>query len=117
MSDSTSLTSQVAMPKRSNPPFLSIEMIKKNVTPKMIKDIKFAISGSIVMILILFHYAWIMKRLLINPHLSISWIIAYFVIFGADVLSLGYVLLFVLYPIIYNEELEQEKMDTNKKEE
>lgn len=117
MSDSTSPTSQIVRPKRSNPPFLSIEMIKENVTPKMVKDIKFATSGSIVMILILFHYAWIMKRLLMNPYLSMSWIIAYFVIFGSNVLFLGYVLLFVLYPIIYKEELKQEKMDKNKKEE
>lgn len=117
MSDSTSLASQISRSKRSNPPFLSIEMIKENVTPKMVKDIKFTISGSIVMILILFHYAWIMKRLLMNPYLSMSWIIAYFVIFGSNVLFLGYVLLFVLYPIIYKEEIEQEKMDRNKKEE
>ncbi|CUM51647.1 unnamed protein product [Debaryomyces tyrocola] len=117
MSDSTSLAPPIARPKRSNPSFLSIETIKENVTPKMVKDIKFAVSGSIIMILILFHYAWIMKRLLMNPYLSISWIICYFVIFGANVLSLGYVLLFVLYPIIYKEELEQEKMDRNKKEE
>jgi hypothetical protein len=46
-----------------------------------------------------------------------SWIIAYFLIFGSNVLFLGYVLLFVLYPIIYKEEVEQEKMDRNKKEE
>ncbi len=117
MSDSTSLASQISRSKRSNPPFLSIEMIKENVTPKMVKDIKFAVSGSIVMVLILFHYGWIMKRLLMNPYLSISWIIAYFVIFGANVLSLGYALLFVLYPIIYKDELEQDKMDWNKKEE
>lgn len=117
MSDSTSLASPIARPKRSNPPFLSIEMIKEHVTPKMVKDIKFTIFGSIVMILILFHYAWIMKRLLINPYLSMSWIIAYFLIFGSNVLFLGYVLLFVLYPIIYKEEVEQEKMDRNKKEE
>ena len=117
MSDSASLKSPASRPKRSNLPFISIEMIKENVTPKMIKDIKFAASGSIVMILILFHYAWIMKRLLMNPYLSISWIISYFIIFGVNVLSLGYILLFVLYPIIYKEELEQENKDRNKKEE
>lgn len=116
MSTSTPV-SPTAGPKRSNKSFLSIEMIQEKLSPKTIKDIKFAMSGSIVMILILFHYAWIMKRLLMNPYLSFWWIITYFIIFGVDVLILGYVLLFVIYPTIYKEEIEQDRVLNNKKDE
>ncbi|CUM46156.1 uncharacterized protein AC631_04593 [Debaryomyces fabryi] len=116
MSTSTPV-SPIEHSKRSNHSFLSIEMIQEKFSPKTIKDFKFALSGSIVMILILFHYAWIMKRLIMNRYLSIWWIITYFGIFGANVLTLGYVLLFVLYPIIYKEEIEQDRIPNSKKEE
>lgn len=103
--------------KGSSAPFLSEEWVRSLITPKVIKDIKFSFSGFIVLVLILFHYAWIMKKLLINPYIPTQTIVMYFAIFGANVVFLVYVLLYVIYPIVFKEEIEEERLDKfNKKE-
>lgn len=83
-------------------------LVEQYVTPKVIKDAKFGAVSFIAMVLVIFHYAWIMRQMLLyQPDgVTLAW---YFALFGADCLALGWVVLSKVYPIVYAEEIQQDK--------
>lgn len=97
----------VTGPRRSSEPL---------ITAKAIKDLKMGFVGFAVMIIILFHYAWIMKQMLMHRDITKLALIFYFILFGINVFALCYGLLYFAYPYIYKEELEQERVDKQKKQ-
>ncbi|ODV77977.1 uncharacterized protein CANTADRAFT_23088 [Suhomyces tanzawaensis NRRL Y-17324] len=81
------------------------------LTPKLVKDIKFGIVTFVVMVVLIFHYAWIMRQLVILPELPNSTLGLYFGLFFIDVGVLGYLLLGKYYYHVYAEEIAQEKKE------
>lgn len=84
-------------------------------TKKLIKDIKMTIAAMLVLAVILSHYAFIMRQFVL--YRDIPWIIciSYFAGFGVVTYALGYLLLSVVYPRIYAEEIREIQLGDEKK--
>lgn len=85
-------------------------------TEKLVKDIKFGATAFAVLMLILTHYAWIMRQLIIRPNLTVVKIGSFFVVFMITSCALLYLLMTVVYGKVYAEELAQEKREKADKE-
>lgn len=81
------------------------------ITPKFWKDVKFGIITFIAMCAVLFHYAWIMRQLLTNRDITYEKGTTYFVVLGINCYVMGYIVLKKAYPIIYKEEIANEKKE------
>lgn len=79
------------------------------ITPKFWKDVKFGIISFVALCCVIFNYGWIMRQLLLNRDLSYEKITAYFAVLGLNCFVLGYIVLVKVYPIVYKEEVSQEK--------
>lgn len=83
---------------------------------KLIKDIKFGLAGFVVMILILMHYAWIMRQLILRPNLTMLKIGSFFVVLLITASSLVYVLTTFVYRSVYAEEVALEEKEKAERE-
>lgn len=92
--------------------FNFLELANKNI-----KDIKISAAGFGVMLLILCHYAWIMRQLILYRDLSYLRLGVYFTALAATVIGSITVLIKVVYPNVYAEELKLEKLEKEKKTE
>ncbi|KAK6455519.1 uncharacterized protein RJT20DRAFT_3192 [Scheffersomyces xylosifermentans] len=110
------MSDQVQAPKTPATKNAPKTLFEEYLTPKFFKDVRFALYSFVVMVIIIFHYAWIMRQLVLNPYLPRLRSLFYFTLFGIDVVIVGYVLLFVLYPQVYAEEIALEKAALEKKE-
>ncbi|KAG2735007.1 hypothetical protein G9P44_001221 [Scheffersomyces stipitis] len=91
-------------------------LYEKYVTPKLIKDVKFFAVSFLVMCAILFHYAYIMRQLYLDPYMPMTKIAPHAVLFIGGTFGLGYLLLFVYYPKVYAEEIAKDKAEVAKAE-
>lgn len=82
---------------------------------KNVKDIKFSAAGFATMVVILTHYAWIMRQWVLNPNLPKETLILYFSLFAVTVVASITVLVKKVYPIVYADDLK-EQASTEKKE-
>lgn len=82
---------------------------------KNLKDFKFSCAGFLTLVVIIFHYAWIMKQWLQNPDLSTQRLLAHFALFVGTVIGSITVLLKVVYVSVYADDLK-EQVDSEKKE-
>lgn len=85
-------------------------------TPKLMHDAQFSAVSFITMIFILWHYALIMRQLLFDPYMELTVIFVHGLLFVLNLAVSGYVLLYVVYPYIYREELKEDKKGENKSE-
>ncbi|KAG7660681.1 uncharacterized protein J8A68_005798 [[Candida] subhashii] len=107
MSDSTS---KVRVPRKQVRQKKSL--IETYVTPKFKKDLKFGAVAFVLMCIGIFHYAYIMRQLVLDPYMEKKRLIPLVIVFLVNVIFLGYLLLWKAYPIVYAEEIAQEKAET-----
>ncbi|KAK6203229.1 uncharacterized protein RJT21DRAFT_25545 [Scheffersomyces amazonensis] len=90
-------------------PSSPVDFIKSYITPKFLKDVKFGLCGFVYMCIILFHYAWIMRRWLLDPYMELAKIGIYFAFFFVHVIAWGFVFYHVFYKSIYAEEIAADR--------
>lgn len=71
-----------------------------------IKDIKFSIASFLTILVIIFHWAWIMKQWLNKPDTNAQTLVIYFASFVGTVVGSITFLVKVVYKIVYAEELQ-----------
>ncbi|CCE87153.1 Piso0_005694 [Millerozyma farinosa CBS 7064] len=81
------------------------------ITPKMKQDAFFIIISFIIMVILIFHYAWIMKQLLTREDTSKLKTAQLFVSFFVNAYVLMYILLNIVYPRVYKNSLSKRKAD------
>lgn len=71
-----------------------------------IQDIKFGLVCIFFIVLLVFHYAWVVRSWLLDPYQPMLEISLRFASFFADMILVGY-LLCKIYPMIYDTEKEK----------
>lgn len=78
---------------------------------KSVQDTAFALAGFLTIILILTHYAWIMRQLVVNRDLTTEQIVVYFVLLGFTVVGSLVFLMKVVYKRIYGADIDLSKKE------
>lgn len=86
------------------------------ITPKLVHDAQFSVASFVALVFLLFHYSLIMRQLLRDPYMDIKLILAHGSLFVLNLVATGYVVLFLIYPYVYREELLEEKKADKKSE-
>lgn len=81
------------------------------ITPKIKQDALFIIISFSIMVILIFHYAWIMKQLLIREDMSKLKTAQLFLSFFFNAYVLMYLLLNIVYPRIYKDSLSKKKAE------
>lgn len=92
-----------------NTDFNFLELSDKNL-----KDVKFSAAGFVVLCIILSHYAWTMRQMVLYRDLSYTRLTIYFVSVAITAVVTLTVLMKVVYTKIYAAELAQEKVEKEK---
>lgn len=79
-----------------------------------IKDLKFAVGGFFVLVIILTHYALVMRQLIIYPDMSYTWMGVHFTGLGVTIVTTIWLFIKFVYRKVYAEEIKER---TQKKEE
>lgn len=81
------------------------------ITPKMKQDALFIIISFVIMVILIFHYAWIMKQLLTREDMSKLKTAQLFLSFFVNAYVHMYILLNIVYPRVYKDSLSKKKAD------
>ncbi|CAH2354860.1 hypothetical protein CLIB1423_19S01640 [[Candida] railenensis] len=93
-----------------------MSQVSSFITPKLVHDAQFSLSSFVALMFLLFHYALIMRQLLRDPYMETKLILAHGSLFVLNLIATGYVVLYVIYPYVYREELLEEKKADKKSE-
>ncbi|OVF04508.1 hypothetical protein A9F13_27g00528 [Clavispora lusitaniae] len=80
-----------------------------NLSDENVRDMQFAGASFVVVIIILFHYAWIMRQMVIHRDLSTSTLVTYFGTLGVTSIASITVLVKFVYPKIYKKVSQDKK--------
>lgn len=87
----------------------SNKLLEEYIGADNLKDIKFAGAAFVAIVILIFHYAWIMRQMVMNPQMSTLTLYTYFGMYGVTLVVMVTVLLKYVYPRIYTEVSEEKK--------
>lgn len=76
---------------------------------KNVQDVTFSLAGFLTILIILTHYAWIMRQLVLYRDISTLKIAIYFLVLALNISGLLYLLVKVIYKKVYGEEGNEKK--------
>lgn len=83
--------------------------LKKLIGEDNLKDIKFAGAAFVAIVVMIFHYAWIVRQMLMDFEMPTRTIYIHFGFFGVTVIACIAVLVKYVYPRIYTQVVSEEK--------
>lgn len=85
------------------------QLITEYMGEDNLKDIKFSFAAFLAILVMIFHYAWIMRQMLRDFDMPSRTMYAHFGVFGITVVSTITVLVKYAYPRIYTQVVSEEK--------
>ncbi|CCE86047.1 Piso0_005694 [Millerozyma farinosa CBS 7064] len=79
------------------------------ITPKIKQDAFFILISFVIMVILIFHYAWIMKQLLSREDMNKVKTAQLFLLFFVNAYVIMYILLNIVYPRVYKDSLSKRK--------
>ncbi|QRG38631.1 hypothetical protein FDK38_003046 [Candidozyma auris] len=94
-------------PKRLTKEERERRLEKRKENEQNIKDLKFAVGGFFVIIIILIHYVFVMRQLLIKPDMSYSLMGVHFGLLALTTVVCVWLFIKFVYKKVYAEEIKE----------
>lgn len=85
------------------------EVIAEYVGEDNMKDIKLSLAAFVAIVVMIFHYAYIMKQMITDVEMSSQTMYTHFALFGVTVVVSIAILVKYAYPRIYADNISEEK--------